>query len=662
MDKETIFKEIRRQQVLLWAGAGLSRYAGYPMGKGVVERLYQELSGTQKQQLAITLSQKQPECPSLMPLPDFAQYFVNLHYDNRQRLVEILDTIFSTLPTSRSIHDKLASIAFIDKIVTTNYDSLFELAYGYHNLHIVTQATNVPQGSSKDTTLYKIHGELRNPESLIITKDDYYGFFQRADDVVWTQLRALMAVRTIVFIGYAVEDPNVLDVFLDTLSKLGKLMRPAYVIGPDMPQLRVEELRRKNIHFIQATGEEFVDDLLADIKLNAISDLKVRGAALVKPVSKTLSNMGLNCNMSIDGETYLVNNIESKKGPTNETIKFTAFSPETKSEVNNLLKGLSLAPVKIKLDSFNKFHRIIEGFVLPEDSNDEIWLMRKPEWRSIVDVKFASGLYIKDVSLNIFKSPSYFHIVALSENARLEVIFSRIKAGNINAIELQYTKRRPWFSDLSDAIEYAKIMHELGTALPFEIIQRGQSIWKSQEHGKRKIDKNNTFVREAQAFTKLLDMLVAIEVKLGISFRRFSLDGQSVNDIINIYYILTQQPFYVSLKGPIEVMISEETTEAINNCIRNKEGIVFKGDNEDEYEVLGWRIKIIWKEEATIEKPNIKRKTSAFLVKSTDKRKGIERHCVSVMKTEIVSKPVWPADISLTKDQLLTEQQPSFKA
>lgn len=37
MEKERIFELIRKEEVLLFAGAGLSRYAGYPSGKELAE-------------------------------------------------------------------------------------------------------------------------------------------------------------------------------------------------------------------------------------------------------------------------------------------------------------------------------------------------------------------------------------------------------------------------------------------------------------------------------------------------------------------------------------------------------------------------------------------------------------------------------------------------
>ena len=48
MHKENLFNLIRNEEVVIWAGAGLSLYAGYPSGKTLGEVLYSNLSESEK--------------------------------------------------------------------------------------------------------------------------------------------------------------------------------------------------------------------------------------------------------------------------------------------------------------------------------------------------------------------------------------------------------------------------------------------------------------------------------------------------------------------------------------------------------------------------------------------------------------------------------------
>ena len=115
-------------------------------------------------------------------------------------------------------------------------------------------------------TLYKIHGHLQDDESVIVTKTDYVRFNNAADQLLWKHLESLMSTKTILFTGYAVEDANVLAAFLRVLERSGTSMRPAYMVGPFMSELTIQKLQQLNIYFIQAAGEDFVDELLEDIK------------------------------------------------------------------------------------------------------------------------------------------------------------------------------------------------------------------------------------------------------------------------------------------------------------------------------------------------------------------------------------------------------------
>ena len=63
-------------------------------------------------------------------------------------------------------------------IITTNYDEMLETIYGEeYSVHIGQNSllTNVLDGIGE---IYKIHGCVTVPESIVITKDDYDNFFK----------------------------------------------------------------------------------------------------------------------------------------------------------------------------------------------------------------------------------------------------------------------------------------------------------------------------------------------------------------------------------------------------------------------------------------------------------------------------------------------------
>ena len=97
-------------------------------------------------------------------------------------------------------------------IITTNYDTLLE------NI-IFKQRCNVRIGQKEFSSildehkidLYKIHGCVTKPESIIITKEDYDNFFRKSK-YLYSKIFTLLWEYPVVFIGYSISDRNIKDI------------------------------------------------------------------------------------------------------------------------------------------------------------------------------------------------------------------------------------------------------------------------------------------------------------------------------------------------------------------------------------------------------------------------------------------------------------------
>lgn len=417
MDKETLFKEIRQSRTLLWAGAGFSRYAGYPMGSGVVQALYNALPSTQQQKLTTALDLTESAILKL-PLPDFAQYFLDLHHGNKQRLTQVINQLFTAAPLSKKTHEQIAAIPHFDKIVTTNYDQLFEMSYRVDKLHVVTQADNVPQSDDKAVTLFKIHGELSRPNSLIVTQNDYRRFFDKADDVVWTQLRSFMSTRTIVFIGYAVEDPNVLDIFLEIVDRLGNLMKPAYVVGPSMDFLRIERLKRQNIYFIQSTGEDFIEELIGNINDNIIKDVEL-GFTSADTFKTFMASRDLRAKLSSSKDGFRVSDLTRNDGQATAKINLDFNeNPELRSKIAEVISGFGYEPITLHTSELKNSDIRIEDLKLPMDGTEEyrVVLVPLPIHEGLYDFWF-DDFELNNINVKIYQAQQGYKVVVVIHTA-----------------------------------------------------------------------------------------------------------------------------------------------------------------------------------------------------------------------------------------------------
>lgn len=92
--KKQIFELIRKEEVVIWAGAGLSLYAGYPTGSKLKDILYNSLSNEEKDEINKDNN-----------LVEFAEEYSQIR--SRNSLIRILKKVFiETEPTSLKIHEK----------------------------------------------------------------------------------------------------------------------------------------------------------------------------------------------------------------------------------------------------------------------------------------------------------------------------------------------------------------------------------------------------------------------------------------------------------------------------------------------------------------------------------------------------------------------------
>jgi hypothetical protein len=54
--------------------------------------------------------------------------------------------------------------------------------------------------------LIKLHGDLAQPDTLVFTEEDYRQYPR--DEILSTDLRALMVRKSFFFIGYSADDQN----------------------------------------------------------------------------------------------------------------------------------------------------------------------------------------------------------------------------------------------------------------------------------------------------------------------------------------------------------------------------------------------------------------------------------------------------------------------
>jgi len=150
-----------------------------------------------------------------------AQYHLN-ERGGRQRINQVLVSEFSGRAQITENHRILARLP-IETYWTTNYDRLIEQALEDVGKRADIKtigdnlATTLPR---RDAVVYKMHGDISDPASAVVTKDDYESYSTtRRGQLFSTALRGDLISKTFLCLGFSFSDPN-LDYILGRIRIL----------------------------------------------------------------------------------------------------------------------------------------------------------------------------------------------------------------------------------------------------------------------------------------------------------------------------------------------------------------------------------------------------------------------------------------------------------
>lgn len=210
------------QKPVLFIGSGLSkRYLNSPTWWELLVKL-SELIGFDKTSLDNWSNNNYEEIAERLEAIYFTELSKELllNVDNiKKPFRELIAGILTNLKMDFSYNHEISVLREINyqKLITTNYDSLLEEnIFDIKDREIYIHNDDLFSSETSDKKLYKIHGSINKPESMIITKSDYNQFFEKSK-YIYSKLLTMFVESPIVFLGYSVSDRNIKDI-LSTLT------------------------------------------------------------------------------------------------------------------------------------------------------------------------------------------------------------------------------------------------------------------------------------------------------------------------------------------------------------------------------------------------------------------------------------------------------------
>ncbi len=223
------------------------------------------------QQLADALAARIDYQRAERHLPAVARDFQTLK--GRHALIEVLQEELERLGTEPAPVHQLLLDAVVPgtKVITSRFDHLLEnaLEQAHRPYVLIVRDTDLPFFDEKKITLIKIQGDINQPDSLVVTEDDVNDFIHKLptiSDIV----RAYVATKTLIFLGYDLSSPQFKQFFRQVSHDLKGYRRQAYAItGEPVDPVERQYWEQQGVELHACPPLDFLKAMAQQVRLRA---------------------------------------------------------------------------------------------------------------------------------------------------------------------------------------------------------------------------------------------------------------------------------------------------------------------------------------------------------------------------------------------------------
>jgi hypothetical protein len=221
--QERLFDRLARGQLVLLVGAGASRWAGLPSWREVACALARDLVPVLRAKVPARERFVPPSAGEQVPLETLLRIPEAFrHLCGEARLVERLAQLFDTSavdPAGLPLQQLLVRLSpFVPAIYTTNFDDLLERTFAWAGRPCQVVAgpddlrawrhDEADGGFRARFPIYKLHGTLGSPRSLVVGESDVLRRSDLAAHPIDLRFCSDVMGREVLLVGYGFADPN----------------------------------------------------------------------------------------------------------------------------------------------------------------------------------------------------------------------------------------------------------------------------------------------------------------------------------------------------------------------------------------------------------------------------------------------------------------------
>ncbi len=153
-------------------------------------------------------------------------------------------------------HHLIAQLPF-KGIITTNWDILLEDVLDEEKYHRIVKDEDVTLLSADKIPLIKLHGSITDRNSIIATVEDMIDFFPK-HPLLTNLIRVLCASRSLLFLGYSLEDIDLMQLFQGLKREIGVLIYRSYAVQKGPSEFTIRYWDKQGIDIIDGDATEFL--------------------------------------------------------------------------------------------------------------------------------------------------------------------------------------------------------------------------------------------------------------------------------------------------------------------------------------------------------------------------------------------------------------------